>query len=151
MLLLKILLILWLQTSLFSQTYTCCNLQDVLWPLIIFSASISVFLLYWIRVYQEVYVFQTRYVLFPLQLLRWSSFSFLHAIRSKFLIYQNFFMLDFISKNWAFLTYFLGMIVLSSYGMLHSPLFLQSIISNGQILMVNSLRIQHFIANSLAT
>ena len=73
-----------------TKTYTFCNLQDGLWPLIIPSASISVFLLYWIGVYQEVYVFQTRYVLFPLQLLRWSSFSFLHAIRSKFLIYQKF-------------------------------------------------------------
>ena len=107
MLLLKILLILWLQTSLFSQTYTCCNLQDVLWPLIIFSASISVFLLYWIRVFQEVYAFQTRYVLFPLQLLK-CSFSFLHSIRSKFLIYQKFLHAQFHIKELGLLNILLG-------------------------------------------
>ena len=107
MLLLKILLILWLQTSLFSQTYTCCNLQDVLWPLIIFSASISVFLLYWIRVFQEVYAFQTRYVLFPLQLLK-CSFSFLHSIRSKFLIYQKFLHAQFHIKGLGLLNILLG-------------------------------------------
>ena len=107
MLLLKILLILWPQTSLFSQTYTCCNLQDVLWPLIIFSASISVFLLYWIRVFQEVYAFQTRYVLFPLQLLK-CSFNFLHSIRSKFLIYQKFLHSQFHIKELGLLNILLG-------------------------------------------
>ena len=51
-------------------------LQNGLWPLII-SASIGVFLLHWIRVYQEVYAFQTRYILFPLQLLCCSFISFM--------------------------------------------------------------------------
>ena len=80
-------------------------LQNSLWPLII-SASISVFLLHWIRVYQEVYAFQTRYVLFPLQLLC-CSLILLRGIRSMILMLnqmciKNFYMLNFISNNWAF-------------------------------------------------
>lgn len=56
------LLILWLRTSLFSPNIHI--LQEGLWPLIISSSLIGVFLLYWIIVYQEVCPFQARYTFF---------------------------------------------------------------------------------------